>query len=356
MADNEIIKGDQVVEETVAEQQLDEFKASGEDSSVADPVTPQGGSTNKRKADKEQGDKATQEVPTASTPGQTKTQLMAGLMMKASRMPKGDLEKMVAGMAKQPKAGVAPSEPMQKLSVKEDVQDIFAGQEDLGEEFIEKAETIFEAAINARLTVERTRLEEEFETKLQDAVAESQEQMSDKVDAYLTYCAEEWMRENEVAIESALRVELADNLIEGMKQIFAENYIDVPEEKVDLIDELTQKVDELEDRINEEVNRSIELNREVEIYERAQVFAEVSEGLTDVQADKFDALVEGLEAEDTDQYRRKLEMIKENYFARPVISEQVEEEPLDDLEEDKPSYTDPEMAKYAEAISRTVRR
>jgi hypothetical protein len=163
------------------------------------------------------------------------------------------------------------------------------------------------------------------------------------------------MKENEVAIESALKVEIAENLMNGMKQVFAENYIDVPEEKLDVFEELATKVDELEEKLNEEVNAKIELTQEVETYQRASVFAEVAEGLTDVQADKFNKLCEGLEADDIEGYQKKLEMIKENYFTKKVVTEEVEEEPLEDAEENT-VHSDPEMARYAQAISRTVKR
>lgn len=347
---------DQVIEDNITEEeQLDEFKASGEDSSVADPVAPKGGSAKaNRKADKEGGDKGTQEVPVASTPGQSKSQLMASMMVKMGGMNKAALQAMYDGMAKQPKAGVAPSMPMPKLSVKEDLGDLF-GSEELSEQFMEKAETIFEAAVNARLAVEVEKLQEQFDDKLAEATKELEEQMTTKVDEYLSYAAEEWMKENEVAIESALKVEIAENLMNGMKQVFAENYIDVPEEKLDVFEELAAKVDELEEKLNEEVKSKMELTREVEIHQRASVFAEVAESLTDVQADKFAKLCEGIEADDTEAYQKKLEMIKENYFTTKVVTEEAEEEPLEDATENTVAI-DPEMSRYAQAISRTVKR
>ena len=246
--------------------------------------------------------------------------------------------------------------PMVKITAKEDVEEMFG--EELSEEFKERATTLFEAAVNARVTTELARLEEEFEERLDEEVSEVVGTLTEQLDKYLDYVVENWMSDNEVAIESALRNELMEDFIEGLKGLFAEHYIDVPQTKLDVLESLSSKVEELETRLNESIEENVEMKRHLLEAERKAVMDEVAEGLTVVQGDKFEALAEGIEFDgNLDTYRRKLNIIKENYFAEKTSSKGVMD---DEIEADgvltEEVLTSPEMKRYAAAISRTIKK
>jgi hypothetical protein len=246
--------------------------------------------------------------------------------------------------------------PMVKITAKEDVEEMFG--EELSEEFKERATTLFEAAVTARVTTELARLEEEFETKLDEEVSEVVGTLSEQLDKYLDYVVENWMADNEVAIESSLRNELMEDFIEGLKGLFAEHYIDVPQTKLDVLESLSSKVEELETRLNESIEENVEMKRHMLEVDRNAALAEVAEGLTVVQTDKFEALAEGIEFDgNLNTYRRKLNIIKENYFAdknpsKNVIDYETETDGI--LTEEV--ATSPEMKRYAAAISRTIKK
>ena len=246
--------------------------------------------------------------------------------------------------------------PMVKITAKEDVEEMFG--EELSEEFKERATTLFEAAVTARVTTELARLEEEFETKLDEEVSEVVGTLSEQLDKYLDYVVENWMADNEVAIESSLRNELMEDFIEGLKGLFAEHYIDVPQTKLDVLESLSSKVEELETRLNESIEENVEMKRHMLEVDRNAALAEVAEGLTVVQTDKFEALAEGIEFDgNLNTYRRKLNIIKENYFAdknpsKNVIDYETETDGI--LTEEV--ATSLEMKRYAAAISRTIKK
>lgn len=246
--------------------------------------------------------------------------------------------------------------PLANISVKEDVEEMFNGQ-DLSEEFKEKATTIFEAAVNARAIVEIARLEEEFETRLSEQVEEITKTLEEQVDAYLDFVVEKWMTDNEVAIESTLRNEIMEEFIEGLKGLFAEHYIDVPEEKIDVVEELAQKVDALESRLNETIVENVELKRNVTESTRRDMVANMSEGLTLLETEKFAALAEGVEFDgDLETYGRKLTHVKEAYFnKKPATRTNLEEETFDDGATTT-VHVDPDVNRYVNAISRISKR
>ena len=243
--------------------------------------------------------------------------------------------------------------PRATLGVKEDVAEMFAGEE-LTEEFKERAETIFEAAVSARLTVETARLEEEFEAKL-DEVQAVREEMSDKLDQYLDYVAEQWFEENKISIENSLRTKVAENFIEGLHRLFAESYITVPEEKVDVLGELQSEIEDLEAKLDESVNKQLELQRVIDEATMEAMFDEVSEGLVATQVEKFRTLAEGIEYTDAEGYTKKLKIIRDKYFSEKketttgVITEEAEDSTQPVVE------TPVEMQAFVKAISRTVK-
>jgi hypothetical protein len=245
---------------------------------------------------------------------------------------------------------------MPKLNVKEDIEEMFNGQ-DLSEEFKENVATLFEAAVSARLIAEQTRLEEEYEIKLQEEVSSIAEEMTSKLDTYLDYVVENWMRENEVAIESTLRNELAEEFIEGLKNLFAEHYISVPEEKVDVLEAMAEKVEALESRLDETISENVELKNYFVEGQRLEIVSELASDLALTQQDKFAALVEGIEFDgDLDVYAKKLMIVKENYFRNEATSSSSIEEETFEGEVNESRNIDPTVGRYLAAISRTVKK
>ena len=247
------------------------------------------------------------------------------------------------------------------LNMKEDVEEMFVGT-DLSEEFKDKATTLFEAAVNARATLEIARLEEEFETayeeRLEEEVASIVENVETNLDTYLDYIVEKWMEDNQVAIESSLRNEIMEEFIGGLKGLFAEHYIDVPEEKVDVIEAMAQKIETLENALNESINDTIELKSVLAEAKMSSLIDELSEGLTMSQAEKFAALAEGVSFDGNfNSYKSKLEMVKETYFSMKPRTSNIEEETFESDDESVNTVNmDPHVSNYVRAIARTTKK
>lgn len=255
------------------------------------------------------------------------------------------------------KTGKGPKtkDAMPKISVKEDVEEMFVG-EDLSEEFKDKATTLFEAAVNAKVTAELARLEEQFEESLQESVVLAVETIEKNLDTYLDYVVEKWMEENQVAVESSLRNEIMEEFIGGLKNLFQEHYIEVPEEKVDVIEALASKVEQLEGSLSEAIEENVELKSVLQESKRQEVVGSLAEGLTMTQAEKFFALAEGIEFDgDLDTYARKLSLVKENYFVKSAAKSNLEEETFE-VETQTTTNVDPSVNRYVQAISRTVKK
>jgi len=258
--------------------------------------------------------------------------------------------------------GASVNMPMPKLNVKEDVEEMFDGQ-DLSEEFKEKASTLFEAAISARLIAESARLEEEYEAKFVEELYTFTEEVTNKLDTYLDYVVENWMTENEVAIESSLRNELAEEFMDGLKNLFAEHYIDVPQQKVDVLEALADKVNALETKLDETITENTELKGFVLENHKNEILEEISSDLALTQQEKFAALVEGIEFDgDLNTYAKKLMIVKENYFNKKTTSysSNIEEETFEgDIETINGSgsgFVDPQVNRYVQAIAKTVKK
>jgi hypothetical protein len=241
-----------------------------------------------------------------------------------------------------------------KEKMKEDVEALFADDSTISEEFKSKVSTIFEARVEDRVS----QIEEETEAKyagmLEEAVESIRADLTEKVDDYLSYVVEQWMKDNEIAIESGLRSELTEDFIAGMRNLFAEHYIDVPAEKVDLVDELAGKVEELESKLNEEIERAVDLKKSLVESRKVEMTREVCEGLTDTQVEKIKSLAESVEFSTEDEYKQKLETIRENYFpsnAKKATEAQLHEE--FEEEEAKKVINDPFVAAVSQAISKT---
>jgi len=244
------------------------------------------------------------------------------------------------------------------MNVSEDITAIFNG-EDLSEEFVTKATTVFEAAVvskvNEILETVTVDIEAELEAEKEDII----ESLTAKLDDYLEYVAEEWMKENELAVEQGIKSEIVENFMVGLRNLFTENYIDIPEEKVDLVDELASKVAELEESANEEIERNIELRKELAEANKTLVLRDVCVDMTESQVVKMESLAEGVEFESAEDYKEKLETIKENYFPQEEVSESVafdDQEEAIELDEETQVSIDPGMQAYADAITRSIKK
>ena len=244
-----------------------------------------------------------------------------------------------------------------EIDVKEDIDAIVSGEE-LSEDFKTKAATIFEAAVSAKVISEvNDRLqifEDEYTKELSEAKEEYMTNMSEKIDGYLNYVVEEWMEENELAVEKGIRSELVEDFMTGLKNLFQEHYIDIPEEKVDLVDDLFEKVEELETKLDESINTNVEVKKELAKFKKEEVLRSVSEELAETEKEKLTKLADGIDYEDDSQYQEKLEVLKENYFpktsdAPQTISEEVENT---ETEENTEEPVDPSISRYVKAMKR----
>ena len=206
-------------------------------------------------------------------------------------------------------------EKIRSINVKEDVAALVSG-EGLSEEFQEKAATIFEAAVKSKIRSEIVRMEEDYRKQLGESIEEQKEELASKADDYLQYVVEEWMKENELAIERGLKGEIAEDFIAGLKQLFEDHYIDVPDEKYDVLEAQSEKITELEGRLNEMMEENIEKKKVVESLTRENVIVEVSDDLAETEEEKFKELVEDVEYTDEDSFRNKLNTLKESYFPK----------------------------------------
>jgi len=238
-------------------------------------------------------------------------------------------------------------------SVKEDVDALLNGEE-LSEEFRAKAETIFEAAVMTRVKSEVARIEEEFESKLAEAVAKNTEGIVEQVDGYLGYIAEQWMTQNEIALERGMKSDILEGFIGGLKNLFEEHYIDIPEEKFDVLGEMESQIEELEAKLNEQVAANIELSKTLAESNRAEIVKSISEGLTDTETEKFMSLVEELSYEDQSSFETKVKTIRENYFTTKAATVQsvVTDAPVEALTEEVSKKLDPAMSAYAAQLNK----
>ena len=214
------------------------------------------------------------------------------------------------------------SEDEYQVDMSEHVEALFAG-ENLSEEFKQKATTIFEAAVKQKVEEELSNLEEAYAETLEEEVQKIQAELSENVDDYLNYVVENWVTENEVAIEAGLRTELTEEFITGLRQLFAEHYIDIPEDKVSVVEEMSAKVAELESKLNEEFERNVALNKKLNESTQNDILTDACDGLTITQAEKLKALAEGLDFTSADEYAQKINILRESYFNGSVKSDNV---------------------------------
>ena len=245
-----------------------------------------------------------------------------------------------------------------KIDVKDDVEALVQGEDGLSEEFKQKAATIFEAAVSVKVVEEVTNRIEEYQKQFKDENAEQnsnfQQELTEKVDGYLNYVVEEWMKENELAIERGIRTELVEDFMSGLKTLFTEHYIDIPEEKVDMVDDLFTKVEDLETQLSEEIDRGVELQKELSTFQKDDVTRKVTQDLADTEAEKVAKLAEGIEYENDEQYSEKLNVLKENYFPKTeaVTSEITEKDESIGEDSEKDVVLSEQMNYYSQAIKK----
>ena len=245
----------------------------------------------------------------------------------------------------------------ESIDIEADVNALFEGEE-LSEEFQNKARTIFEAAINSKLAEVREAVKTEYEEQLIEQVAEIKSELEERVDAYLEYVADEWLQENQIAVESGLKTEMTESFLEGMKSLFEEHYVSVPEEKYDVIESMVDKLDEMEGKLNEQIEKNVALNRRLAESSSDVVFAEVTEGLATTQKEKLATLVENVEFESEADYREKLVTLKESYFPSNAGSQRDKSENLSEGTENPANIAEISntMSAYLQTLNRVAKK
>ena len=234
-----------------------------------------------------------------------------------------------------------------EYNVEEDVNALLAGEE-LSEEFQEKARTIFETAINAKVASIKEELEAKYEEKFVEEVASAKESLAERVDSYLEYVADEWFEENALAVEAGLKTEMTESFLEGMKGLFEEHYVSIPEDKYDVLESMVEKLDDMETKLNEQIEKNITLNGRLSEATAEGIFESVSDGLASTQKEKLASLSESVEFESESQYREKLEMLKESYFSTkaPVAKSETLSEGVDQ----SPEFHSDSMSAYLRTL------
>jgi tetrahydromethanopterin S-methyltransferase subunit B len=302
------IETNEIVEETLEEAQAPKAKGKPDANATSEPESI---------ASVDKAANATSKV--APPKPKTKAGMVNAMYKTVSKMNKKDLmaayDKVCEGVD---------LEDVAELDTSAELSAIVEGEATLSEEFKEKTAIIFETAVKTKLSEEVTRLEEQYAEELAEEVETIKTDLVGKVDSYLNYVVETWMEENRVAIETGLRTEIAEGFMNGMRDLFVESYVEVPETKVDLVDELAEQVSELEEKLNATTGDAISLAEELETYKRNTIIAEASRGLADTQAEKLAELLGNVDFEDEETFVTKVNTVKESYFSKE-IPEQLEE-------------------------------
>jgi len=238
----------------------------------------------------------------------------------------------------------------EEYDIEEDVNALLAG-EDLSEEFQEKARTIFEAALRSKVSEIKETLEEQYSNVLAEEVEEIKTELAERVDSYLEYVADEWISENALAVEQGLKTEMTESFLQGMKGLFEEHYVSIPEEKYNVIESMVEKLDEMETKLNEQIEKNISLNKRLAESVADGIFEQISEGLADTQKDKLASLSESVEFESEIEYREKLETLRESYFPSRGVSPSARTETLSEGVDSSYESHSGSMANYLKTLS-----
>jgi len=360
------------------EEQLDEFKASmGDPSEVPGPTGSKAKAPGKSKnVTDDPADSPTAVKPEKGQEPKTKMGMIQAMVDRMNGMKKADLQasygKMNAAMMH--KEDLDTEDTVEEnvevvkaghkitaddIDIQEDIKAVFSNDEELSEEFKEAATTIFEAAVVSKVNEQLEKYVVDIESELNEEKTKLEEEMSAKLDQYLDYVVENWMEENRLAVESGVKSELVDDFITGLKDLFNEHYIEIPDDKVDVVEELAARAEDLENRLDEEIKKNAAFNAQISEHARADLFAEACESLTETQKEKFKTLSEGIEFVNEETYVEKLETLKKSYFSESVestasTSDFDDAEPLE--EEAKEPRIEPEMSAYVNAISRSLKK
>jgi len=244
----------------------------------------------------------------------------------------------------------------EEFDIEEDVNALLAGEE-LSEEFQEKARTIFEAAIKSKVAEIKEQIQSQYQEQLLEEVVAIKSELIDRVDAYLEYVADEWVQENALAVEHGLKTEMTESFLTGMKSLFEDHYVSIPEDRYDVIESMVDKLDEMEEKLNEQIQRNVALNRRLAESVADVIFAEVAEGLALSQKDKLASLAENVEFESEETYREKLVTLKNSYFSNTATSAQREvAEEISESVEQSTEQISPLMESYLSVLSRTSKK
>jgi len=249
-------------------------------------------------------------------------------------------------------------EEEEKIDIEADVAALLEGEE-LSEEFQSKARTIFEGAIRSKVAEIKEELQESYATALVEELDKIKEGLTERVDSYLEYVADEWMQENQLQVEAGLKTEMTESFLEGMKSLFEEHYVTIPEEKYDVLNSMVDKLDEMESKLNEQIDRNVALNRRLAESNADGVFASVAEGLADTQKEKLATLAEKVEFESETDYREKLVTLKESYFPSKTSAPKSTSENLsEEVSTDEVASVDttPRMQAYLDILSRAAKK
>ena len=261
-----------------------------------------------------------------------------------------EVEETVVEETTEEEAVVAEAPEYTEISIEEDVDALVAGEE-LSEEFKEKAKTILEAAIKGKVSQIKETLEAEYDAKLLEEVEEIKGALNERVDSYLEYVADEWFTENQLAVQGGLKEELTESFMTGLKGLFEEHYVSIPEEKYDVLESMVEKLDDMESKLNEQIEKNVSLNKRLAESVADGIFDQISEGLADTQKEKLATLSESVEFDSEDQYREKLETLKESYFPGKSVPTTTKTETLSEGMEAAPADMTGTMAAYLKTMS-----
>ena len=300
---------------------------------------------------------AASNVTTKQSPPKTKAGMINAVMAKMQNMSKAKLMAGYEGYMKddvdaESFEGEAVAEDAAEYDFSGDLNALVESEATLSDGFKDKAATIFEAAVKSKLSEEISRIEESYSVELAEEIASTKSDLVEKIDSYLNYVVENWMKENEIAIQSGLRAEIAENFMNGLKDLFVESYVDVPEAKEDLVDDLAEQVEELEDALNSQTAKNIEMTEELELFQRYEVIREHAHGLAETEVEKLAKLSEDLDFIDEETFSAKVKTIKESYFTKEAKSVEVGADLVEDTADDAVEVSS-SMNAYLQALRKT---
>ena len=303
------------------------------------------------------GVKAAANATKQTQPPKTKAGMIQGLMQKMQSMSKTSLQANYDGMMKLNAKYEEVEATDEVIAEAEydfsgDLDALVESEATLSDGFKDKAATIFEAAVKSKLSEEIARIEESYGEELAEEIASTKSDLVEKIDSYLNYVVENWMSENQIAIQSGLRAEIAENFMNGLKDLFVESYVEVPESKVDLVDDLAEQVEELETALNSQTSKNIEMTEELELFQRYEVIREHAHGLAETEVEKLAALAEDLDFIDEETFSAKVKTIKESYFTREVKSAEVGDDLVEDTADNSVEVSSV-MDSYLQALKKS---